>query len=705
MARPSRASFKVAALFACGILALISPSAVPENASANSGSATPITFGQAVTPLYGPWKFQTGDSPVDRATNTLLWAEPAFDDSQWETVDLTPQPGIVDPFLADPAYVQGWTAKGHPDYWGYAWYRIRVSAAAEPGERLAVVTNGVDDGYQFFAQGELVGSMGRFRDGKLPVVYFPQPAMSMLPQSPTAARPGPAGKEPAAPAIQVLAFRVWMGPIRLSHHPFTGGFHYAPLLGESGAIATQAHLEWLELVRHYAFSGFLSGVFLLLTMVAASLMLFDRSDRVYLWVAGALMLAMFREFIFSLANWTRLVSVREFFVVLEVFVAPLAIGVWATVWWKWFQLRRPGWMLKAIAALTVLDMVFELLGENLLYGMPHAPGVMFHAASGAVRLVLLVLLAFIVSKGIREQGKEGWLVLPAVVLMAFEQFQSELISLHMHGTFYAFGSVVFYNEAADLVLSAAIALLLLRRLLLSIRRQRQMALDVKQAQEVQQLILPDAMTTLPGLSIESEYRPALEVGGDFFQILPHKSDGSLLIVAGDVTGKGLKAGMLVALLVGAIRTAAQFDSDPMTVLKALNLRLCRRGHANATCVALAIAQDGVVKLVNAGHIAPYLNGEQLSMEGALPLGIMEGAEFSVMHFHLKDGDKLVLMSDGIAEATDADGHLFGFERVNELLRTAKSAGEVATAAQSFGQEDDISVISVTRTAVLEIAAV
>jgi hypothetical protein len=412
---------------------------------------------------------------------------------------------------------------------------------------------------------------------------------------------------------------------------------------------------------------------------------------------------MFREFIFSLANWTRLVSVREFFVVLEVFVAPLAIGVWATVWWKWFQLSRPGWMLKAIAALTVLDMVFELLGENLLYGMPHAPGVMFHAASGAVRLVLLVLLAFIVSKGIREQGKEGWLVLPAVVLMAFEQFQSELISLHMHGTFYAFGSVVFYNEAADLVLSAAIALLLLRRLLLSIRRQRQMALDVKQAQEVQQLILPDAMTTLPGLSIESEYRPALEVGGDFFQILPHKSDGSLLIVAGDVTGKGLKAGMLVALLVGAIRTAAQFDSDPMTVLKALNLRLCRRGHANATCLALAIAQDGVVKLVNAGHIAPYLNGEQLSMEGALPLGIMEGAEFSVMHFHLKDGDKLVLMSDGIAEATDADGHLFGFERVNELLRTAKSAGEVATAAQSFGQEDDISVISVTRTAVLEIA--
>ena len=93
------------------------------------------------------------------------------------------------------------------------------------------------------------------------------------------------------------------------------------------------------------------------------------------------------------------------------------------------------------------------------------------------------------------------------------------------------------------------------------------------------------------------------------------------------------------------------------------------------------------------------------MEGALPLGIFEGAESSVMHFQLNPGDRLVLMSDGIAEATDANGHLFGFERVHELLRTARSAAEVADAAQAFGQEDDISVISVTRIAVREPVAV
>jgi hypothetical protein len=224
--------------------------------------------------------------------------------------------------------------------------------------------------------------------------------------------------------------------------------------------------------------------------------------------------------------------------------------------------------------------------------------------------------------------------------------------------------------------------------------------ELAQAQEVQQVILPESRLALPGLVVESEYRPAREVGGDFFQMIPHRTDGSLLIVAGDVAGKGLKAGMLVALLVGAIRTAARYVPDPTAVLSALNLLLMGRSDAQATCLALRISKDGVVTLANAGHIAPYLNGEPLPMEGALPLGMIESAESSVMHFRLNVGDRLMLMSDGVAEATDDHGQLFGFERVHQLLRTAKSAVEIASAAQRFGQEDDISVISITRTAVL-----
>ena len=103
-------------------------------------------------------------------------------------------------------------------------------------------------------------------------------------------------------------------------------------------------------------------------------------------------------------------------------------------------------------------------------------------------------------------------------------------------------------------------------------------------------------------------------------------------------------------------------------------------------------------------MALYLNGEPLPMEGALPLGLIEGAECSVMRFQLKEGDRLILTSDGVAEATDPDGHLFGFQRVHELLRTAKSVADIASAAQAFGQEDDINVISVTRTAMSESAA-
>ena len=222
--------------------------------------------------------------------------------------------------------------------------------------------------------------------------------------------------------------------------------------------------------------------------------------------------------------------------------------------------------------------------------------------------------------------------------------------------------------------------------------------ELAQAQEVQQVILPESRLALPGLVVESEYRPAREVGGDFFQMIPHRTDGSLLIVAGDVAGKGLKAGMLVALLVGAIRTAAEYDPDPSEALSALNRLLVGRADAQATCLALRIAKDGAATLANAGHIAPYLNGEPLPMEGALPLGLIESAESFVMHFRLDDGDRLMLMSDGVAEAMNGDGQLFGFERVHQLLRTAKSAAEVASAAQAFGQEDDISVISIMCTA-------
>ncbi len=251
-----------------------------------------------------------------------------------------------------------------------------------------------------------------------------------------------------------------------------------------------------------------------------------------------------------------------------------------------------------------------------------------------------------------------------------------------------------------MLLTAVLFVLLLRRLSLSVQQQRLLALDVKQAQEVQRVILPETVTTVPGLTIENEYRPAREVGGDFNQIIPYPADGSLLIVAGDVAGKGLQAGMLVALLVGAIRMAAEVSSDPLFILHALNRRLLGRGEASATCLAMRIAADGSVTLANAGHLPPYLNGHPVAMEGALPLGVIDHAGFTVTHFQLQENDRLLLASDGIVEAMDERHQLFGFERLQDLLQGSLTAAEVATTAQNFGQQDDISVIAVTRTAVL-----
>jgi len=374
------------------------------------------------------------------------------------------------------------------------------------------------------------------------------------------------------------------------------------------------------------------------------------------------------------------------------------------VWWAWFRLRRPAWVPKAIVALTVLYMLTDALGEDIFYTLiPHPVGAAFHLSSVVIRILFLPLLVFIVIRGVRESGREGWLALPAVALVGVAQFQSELGVLHIRTIWFPLGTAVTLRMIATFTLVAVIFVLLLRRLLLSMRRQRELALDVQQAQEVQRVLIPEKLPELPGLAIESEYRPALEVGGDFFQIVPHPSDGSVLIVVGDVTGKGLQAGMLVALLVGAIRSTAQFDADPVVMLQALNQRLLGRNHAHATCLALRITADGAVTLANAGHLPPYLNGEALAMEGALPLGMVVSADFSVMRFQLVSNDRLLLLSDGVVEAQDAQGHLFGFERIHALLEKPITATQMAAAAQHFGQQDDISVLSITRTAVPEMA--
>ena len=692
-------SLQASLVFACLAAGQPSPTA-PKPAD---NAAPLITLGSSSAPLNGPWKFQIGDSPIDPSTGKPLWAEPGFDDSSWEAMDLTPEPGVVDPWNGDPRWVPGWTAKGHPRYMGWAWYRLRVPVAVNPGEPVAVnAPLQAEDAYQLFANGNLIGGLGRFDShGKLLAIHFSRPDIFLVPPAPVPAN-GPV--EPTR--TLTFAYRVWMGRVGMAYSIVPGGLHYAPLLLAGDNAGAQSKLDWSEYTVENIYGCFEGLVLLLLAMLAVSVLLFDRSDMVYLWVAGALLITVANDALTFLMNFTHLLDARAFFLMIYAVLYPIQLGAWAMVWWVWYQLKRPAWLPKAILGLTLASMAAAAMASAFSFSfLPHALWSAFEAAGLVIRLALLLLLLLIVALGIRKEGKEGWLVLPAALAMVYGLFGPELSVLGAGYVLHPLGITFFLSSLGGLFLVAALGALMLRRLRHSLKRQRQMALDVKQAQEVQQVILPEQRVIFHGFEIESEYRPAREVGGDFFQIIPNENDGSLLIIAGDVTGKGLKAGMLVALLVGAIRSTAETITDPLAILQTLNRRLLGRRDAQSTCLALRIEKDGSATLANAGHIAPYLNGEPISMEGALPLGMMEGTDFSVMHFKLNERDRLMVMSDGIAEATDASGTLFGFERVDDLLRASCTASDVATAAQKFGQEDDISVISVSRTAKLSPALV
>ena len=149
--------------------------------------------------------------------------------------------------------------------------------------------------------------------------------------------------------------------------------------------------------------------------------------------------------------------------------------------------------------------------------------------------------------------------------------------------------------------------------------------------------------------------------------------------------------MLAALIVGSIRTAFQFTSDPGRILALLNERL--QGRGLVTCLALRVDRGGLMELANAGHLPPYVNGKELALGGALPLGALPAVSFPTSRLQLAQNESVLLLSDGVVEARNPQGELFGFERTAAI--SSQSAESIAHAAQAFGQEDDITVLTLT----------
>lgn len=157
--------------------------------------------------------------------------------------------------------------------------------------------------------------------------------------------------------------------------------------------------------------------------------------------------------------------------------------------------------------------------------------------------------------------------------------------------------------------------------------------------------------------------------------------------------------MTVSLIVGTVRTLAEYTMDPVEILNGLNRRLFgRTSGGTATCVVLHVSAAGEVAMGNAGRLAPFLNGEEMSVPGSLPLGLTVDAGFDAMRFQLQQEDEITLYTDGVLEAQNTKDELYGFERTTELMRSKPSVRAIAEAARSFGQKDDIAVVKLVRVA-------
>jgi serine phosphatase RsbU (regulator of sigma subunit) len=160
----------------------------------------------------------------------------------------------------------------------------------------------------------------------------------------------------------------------------------------------------------------------------------------------------------------------------------------------------------------------------------------------------------------------------------------------------------------------------------------------------------------------------------------------------------MPAAMIVSLLVGTVRTLAHYTQDPAEMLTAMNQRMIGRGNGGfTTALVLCLDPDGTLTAANAGHLVPYANGKELSIDNGLPLGITAAAAYSNSTLHLEADTTLTLLTDGVVEAQNAQGELFGFDRTAAI--SSKPAQNVAEAAQTFGQQDDITVLSLALVAV------
>lgn len=313
---------------------------------------------------------------------------------------------------------------------------------------------------------------------------------------------------------------------------------------------------------------------------------------------------------------------------------------------------------------------------------------------------LVFTFATLVAATLRRNFEAGLLLLPLVLSLmgsvepAVTLGMGELTGRPYHSPFSIQAGPIPIHLAsiADFAGVLAIVIIIFLRFLRVQREQQHATSELAAARSVQELMIPQEKLETPGFEVDSVYCPANEVGGDFYHVQA-MGDGGLLVVIGDVAGKGLKAAMNVSMIMGALRRIT--EQSPARLLESLN-RVLMGGESFTTCQAAWFGPDGELVVANAGHLPPYLNTQEVAVAGGLPLGVLGDVSYEETRLYLHPGDRVLLLSDGVVEARKPSGELFGFDRVHNLSN--QSAFTIADTARTFGQADDITVLTVRRLA-------
>lgn len=616
--------------------------------------------------LAAIWLIHAGDDPA--------WARPDFNDADWTRFD-----SRSDIKRVFPVY--------HPDV---VWYRLRVQVP--PNQTgLALMEHTISSAFEVYVDGQRIMQTGQVA----PYVPYTFGARLLA----------PIPDSMVADGSVLIALRVHFS--RLEWDSSGPGFAAENLtIGQESALKDRIWLTSLgENAPHWVTDIFGLG----LGLVALALFASQRRQLEYLWIFLQFLapVCMLPLTIFELThnvpvNWDLLrqpLNLSVVFFQILMYVAFLRLR-WQ--WWMW-----------PTCGIVMAGLAISWIGQSR--------GSISQAASIFAQAPELILLAavlpIVLVRNMRQGNREAGILLIPILLTSLTIY-AQLLGIFLFRIPGLQNSVIYWNafffshqagpfvlnlnRVTDLLYIVSLSIIMTLR---SARMSRQQALlegEMAAAREVQQVILPEQVETIPGFTIESVYQPARQVGGDFFQVLP-AGEGGLLLVFGDVAGKGLPAAMLVSVLVGATRSAAEYTTHPAELLGNLNERLMGRTHGSfSTALAARIGADGRVLIANAGHLSPYLDGVEVELPGALPLGIASAAIYETREFYLPQGSRLTFYSDGVIEAQNRQGELFGFERGKAV--STQPAAAIAKAAEEFGQSDDITVVAITRHAAIARAA-